>query len=184
MAQELKLYEMDTDYPNSIQDGCYYDSDEVDAVIAAKDAENRRLNNALDKERSETIKYMDEFCNAKNEIERLTIDKRNDELRADVAEATVEKLKAEIARLKACMENMVNTSNMVNDSVMRRERRLKRALWSMGAMLGKMGSLAYWNIKAKLSAMGDTEGVDWASRKHVQWKNVERKCRQRADGFK
>ena len=91
---------------------------------------------------------------------------------------------AEIAGLKACMANMVNTSNMVNDSAMRRERRLKRALWSMGAMLGKMGSLAYWNIKAKLSAMGDAEGVDWASRKHVQWKNVERKCRQRADWFK
>lgn len=90
----------------------------------------------------------------------------------------------EIARLKACMANMVNTSNMVNDSAMRRERKLKRALWSMGAMLGKMGSLAYWNIKAKLSAMSDTEGVDWASRKHVQWKNVERKCRQRADWFK
>lgn len=90
----------------------------------------------------------------------------------------------EIARLKACMENMVNTSNMVNDSAKQRERRLKRALWSMGAMLGKMSSLAYWNIKAKLSVMGDTEGVDWASRKHVQWKNVERKCRQRADWFK
>lgn len=91
---------------------------------------------------------------------------------------------AEIASLKACMADMVNTSYMVNDSAMRRERKLKRALWSMGAMLGKMGSLAYWNIKAKLSAMGDTEGVDWASRKHVQWKNVERKCRQRADWFR
>lgn len=128
MAQELKVYEIDTDYPNSIQDGCYYDKDEVDAVLAEKDKE--------------------------------------------------------IAGLKACMADMVNTSNMVSDSAMQRERRLKRALWSMGAMLGKMGSLAYWNIKAKLSAMGDTEGVDWASRKHAQWKNVERKCRQRADWLK
>lgn len=128
MAQELKVYEIDTDYPNSIQDGCYYDKDEVDAVLAEKDKE--------------------------------------------------------IAGLKACMADMVKTSNMVSDSAMQRERRLKRALWSMGAMLGKMGSLAYWNIKAKLSAMGDTEGVDWASRKHAQWKNVERKCRQRADWLK
>lgn len=104
-------------------------------------------------------------------------------LKSEVDTALTEKDK-EIAGLKACMADMVNTSNMVSDSAMRRERRLKRALWSMGAMLGKMGSLAYWNIKAKLSAMGDTEGVDWASRKHAQWKNVERKCRQRADGFK
>lgn len=36
---ELKLYEIDTDYPNSINSGSYYDRDEVDAVLAAKDEE-------------------------------------------------------------------------------------------------------------------------------------------------
>lgn len=40
-------------------------------ITESKDAEIRRLNNALDKERSETIKYMDELCKAKAEIERL-----------------------------------------------------------------------------------------------------------------
>lgn len=90
----------------------------------------------------------------------------------------------EIASLKACMADMVNTSNMVNDSAMQRERRLKRALWAMGAMLGKMGYLAYWNIRAKLSVMGDTEGVEWALRKQAQWKNVERKCRAMTERFK
>ena len=39
--------------------------------IGRQKAENERLSNAFDKERSETIKYMDELCNAKNEIERL-----------------------------------------------------------------------------------------------------------------
>lgn len=80
-----------------------YLKSEVDAVLAGLKAENKRLNNALDKERSETIKYMDELCNAKNEIERLTIDKRNNELRADIADATIEKLKAEIRRLKRAL---------------------------------------------------------------------------------
>lgn len=46
---------------------------EVDAAITELKAENERLSNALYKERSETIKYMDELCNAKNEIERLTL---------------------------------------------------------------------------------------------------------------
>lgn len=107
MAQELKAYNVvaTIDVNPEVVDslGCTefaaYDADEVDAVLAEYDAEIERLNNVLDKERSETIKYMDELCNAKNEIERLTIDKRNNELRADVADATVEKLKAEIRRL-------------------------------------------------------------------------------------
>ena len=59
-----------------IGDRSVYSKTDVDLVIADLKAENKRLSNALDKERSETIKYMDELCNAKNEIERLTIDKR------------------------------------------------------------------------------------------------------------
>jgi ABC-type phosphate transport system auxiliary subunit len=49
---------------------------------------------------------MDGLSNAKNEIERLTIDKRNAELRENVADATVEKLKAETAELKQKLEDV------------------------------------------------------------------------------
>lgn len=31
---ELKVYEFDTDYPNDIQSGSYYDKSEADKVIA------------------------------------------------------------------------------------------------------------------------------------------------------
>jgi ABC-type phosphate transport system auxiliary subunit len=80
--------------------------DRLEAENAELKAENERLNYALDKERSETIKYMDGLSNAKNEIERLTIDKRNAELRENVADATVEKLKAETAELKQKLEDV------------------------------------------------------------------------------
>ena len=36
---EIKVYEFDTDYPNDIQSGSYYDKNEADKVIAEKDAE-------------------------------------------------------------------------------------------------------------------------------------------------
>ena len=77
-----------------------YRKDDADTVIDDLKVENEKLSNALDKERSETIKYMDELCNAKNEIERLTIDKRNVELRAVIADATIEKLKENLRATK------------------------------------------------------------------------------------
>ncbi len=122
-CDELKQVE----YP--IEWGLYYDKAEVDEAIAELKAENERLNNALDKERSETIKYMDELCNAKNEIERLTIDKRNAEQRADVADATAEKLKAENECLKQKLEDVKAShyAEMVDAGM--RERRLRRSLW-------------------------------------------------------
>lgn len=125
-----------------------------------------------------------QVCDSNNKRRAKVASINNDYYLKSVVDKVLAEKDTEIASLKACMADMVNTHNRVNDSAMRRERKLKRSLWSMGAMLGKMGSLAYWNIKAKLSAMGDTEGVDWASRKHAQWKNVERKCRQRADWFR
>lgn len=81
---------------NPIEWGLYYDN------IAELKAENERLSNALDKEHSETIKYMDELCNAKNEIERLTIGKRDVELRADIADATLLRAIARKARRCPC----------------------------------------------------------------------------------
>ena len=122
-CDELKQVE----YP--IEWGLYYDKAEVDEAIAELKAENERLNNALDKERSETIKYMDELCNAKNEIERLTIDKRNAEQRADVADATAEKLKAENECLKQKLDDVQAShyAEMVDAGM--RERRLRRSLW-------------------------------------------------------
>ena len=115
---------------NPIEWGLYYDKSEVDAAIAELKAENERLNNALDKERSETIKYMDELCNAKNEIERLTIDKRNAELRADVADAA-------IAELKQKLEDAKATAYAESVDAGMRERRLKRALYKACANWAK-----------------------------------------------
>ena len=63
-------------------------------------------------------------------------------------------------------------------------RRLKRALWLMGARLGNMGSIAYHNIKQKLYFLDDAEGVKWAVMKREQWENVERKCRAKAEEYK
>lgn len=62
-------------------------------------------------------------------------------------------------------------------------RRLKRALWLMGARLGNMGSIAYHNIKQKLYFLDDAEGVKWAVMKREQWENVERKCRAKAEEY-
>ena len=51
---ELKVYEFDTEYPNDIQSGSYYDKSEADKVIAGKDetiadlaTENTRLKKQL-----------------------------------------------------------------------------------------------------------------------------------------
>ncbi len=129
---------------NPIEWGLYYDKPEVDAAIAELKAENERLNNALDKERSETIKYMDELCNAKNEIERLTIDKRNAELRADVADAT-------IAKLNAKLESVQASTYVDSVDAGMRERRLKRDLWLMTAEWAEGMGLASCNIAIKLS---------------------------------
>lgn len=103
-------------------------------ILEASDklkAEIERLSNALDKEHDETIKYMDELCNAKNEIERLTIDNRGIELRADIADATIEKLKAEIKRLKEYASEQTEKLNVEKENVIQLERcwkETKRAL--------------------------------------------------------
>lgn len=67
---ELFAHKADVFVPvhGTVANADVYFKDKVDPVISELKAENRRLNNALDKERSETIKYMDELCNAKNEI--------------------------------------------------------------------------------------------------------------------
>lgn len=134
-------------------------------------AENERLNNALDKERSETIKYMDELCNAKNEIERLTIDKRNDELRADVADGTVEKLKAENAELKQKLEDAKATAYAESVDAGMRERRLKRALYK---------ACANWARSQRY-----TEAT-WHGDEHREelWAEVEHKCRAKGEEYK
>ena len=137
-----------------------------DDVVAELKAENERLNNALDKEQGETIKYMDELCNAKNEIERLTIDKRNAELRADVAYATVEKLKTENAELKAQLESEKASryADSVDDGM--RERRLKRALYKACA------NWAHFAV-AFFSSYATKE----------RWHNMENKCIKKAEEY-
>lgn len=101
-------------------------------ILEASDklkAEIERLSNALDKEHDETIKYMDELCNAKNEIERLTIDNRGIELRADIADATIEKLKAEIKRLKEYASEQTEKLNLKKHSLWRLSDHQKPPAW-------------------------------------------------------
>ena len=136
-------------------------------MIAELKAENERLNNALDKEHGETIKYMDELCNAKNEIERLTIDKRNAELRADVADATVEKLKDKNAVLKQNLEDAKATAYAESVDAGMRERRRKRALWLARSYRGRDNSIL---LPSKFM-------------RNV-WDNVERKCLAKAEQYK
>lgn len=147
-----------------------YLKNDVDAAIAELKAENERLNNALDKERSETIKYMDELCNAKNEIERFTIDKRNAELRADVADATVEKLKAENAELKQRLESLKAThyTEMVDAGM--RERRLKRALYKACANWANLQS-------QQMAAWGQ-------GRRERRWRGMETACLKKSEEYK
>lgn len=180
--------------------GKFYLKEEVDAIIVDLQktnvvlADNERLNNALDKERSETIKYMDELCNAKNEIERLTIEKRNDELRADVADATVEKLKAENEELKQKIEDAKATAYAESVDAGMENRRLKRALWLARAeRAADRARIFYFN---DLETMLDIDGFSYDSKKkkgckkltarlwRIIWEKVERKCRSKAEEYK
>lgn len=171
MAQELKAHDFPVDhgdFTTTIE--LFYLKSEVDAVLDAKDKEICKLNNALDKERSETIKYMDELCNAKNEIERLTIDKRNDELRADIADATIEKLKAANAELKQKLDDV--QASMYADVVDAgmKNRRLQRALYIVLAR-----SFRYMRELAARNALYDDE---------CKWDNFKTKCLKKAEEYK
>lgn len=145
---------------NPIEWGLYYDKNEVDAAITYMKAENERLSNALDKERSETIKYMDELCNAKNEIERLTIDKRNVELRADAADSAIEKLKKKM-----------DDYHLMSDIRRAKIKELKRALYK---------ACANWARSERY-----TEAT-WHGDEHREelWANVQAKCLKKAEEYK
>ena len=164
---ELFAHKADVFVPvhGTVANADVYFKDKVDPVISELKAENRRLNNALDKERSETIKYMDELCNAKNEIERLTIDKRNDELRADVADGTVEKLKAENEKLKQKLEDAKATAYTESVDAGMRERRLRRALYK---------ACANW----ALSTLAWLDCIDQGEPR--KWSEMVQKCRAKA----
>lgn len=168
---ELFAHKADVFVPvhGTVANADVYFKDKVDPVISELKAENRRLNNALDKERSETIKYMDELCNAKNEIERLTIDKRNDELRADVADGTVEKLKAENAELKQKIEDAKATAYTESVDAGMRERRLRRALYK---------ACANW----ALSTLAWLDCIDQGEPR--KWSEMVQKCRAKAEEYK
>lgn len=168
---ELFAHKADVFVPvhGTVANADVYFKDKVDPVISELKAENRRLNNALDKERSETIKYMDELCNAKNEIERLTIDKRNYELRADVADGTVEKLKAENAELKQKLEDAKATAYTESVDAGMRERRLRRALYK---------ACANW----ALSTLAWLDCIDQGEPR--KWSEMVQKCRAKAEEYK
>lgn len=121
-------------------------------ILEASDklkAEIERLSNALDKEHDETIKYMDELCNAKNEIERLSIDKRGIELRADIADATIEKQKAEIKRLKEYASEQTEKLNVEKENVIQLERcwkETKRFVWMSRAKSAEFWADIWFNV--------------------------------------
>lgn len=92
-----------------------------------------------------------------------------DKVIADLEEShkmEVEQLLMEIVKLK--------TENI----------RFRKRLFRMCARLGKMGYLAFHNVQAKLEFFGDDEGVARAKMLKELWRNVERKCRAKADKFK
>ena len=97
---------------------------------------------------------------------------------------TIEEKDKEIAELKAQIESEKASRHAEGVAAGIRERKLKRALWLMGARLCKMGSLAFHNIKAKLYFLDDADGVRRALRKREQWEEVERRCRAKAEDYK
>ena len=108
------------------------------------------------------------IVNLKSENERLTIDKRNAELRADAADATVKKLKA-------------------------KNRKLNRALWLARAeRADDRARIFYFN---DLETMLDIDGFSYDRKKkkgckkltarhwRIIWLKVERKCREKAESY-
>ena len=168
------------------------------ARIAELEDKSERLSNALDKEHSETIKYMDELCNAKNEIERLTIDKRNAELRADVADATVEKLKANKQNLEdfvAYFQKKASDFQLMSDIRRVRIKEKSRALWLARAERAHVITLLwniycyqenclyfrdFMNIKCNpFRSLPKKTAIEWSD----LWKSIETKCRNKAKKF-
>lgn len=86
--------------------------------------------------------------------------------------------------LKKMLEDAKATAYADSVDAGMRERRLKRSLFLMGARLGKMGYLAFHNIRAKLFYLEDEEGMRRADIKKDQWKNVELKCQAKAEEYK
>ena len=143
---------------------------EVDAAITELKAENERLSNALDKERSETIKYMDELCNAKNEIERLTIDKRNVELRADVADSTIEKLKKKM-----------DDYHLMSDIRRAKIKELKRALWIARAYIMDLLNRDFQRLAYQCN--NDDYKINLLRRRN-RYYELSEKCLKKAEEYK
>ena len=168
--------------------------------IKELEAENEKLSNALDKERSETIKYMDELCNAKNEIERLTIDKRNAELRADAADATVEKLKANKQNLEdlvAYFQNKASNFQLMSDIRRVRIKEKSRALWLARAARAKT-EYQHWILIWRCANTNQYFFINKTRYKHTSkvdrmrypwewrdiWSEVEKRCLKKAKEYK
>lgn len=163
-----------------------YLKDEADKYIDELKSENERLSNALDKERSETIKYMDELCNAKNEIERFTIDKRNVELRADIADSTIEKLKKK-------MDNY----HLMSDIRRAKIKELKRDLWLARAARAKT-EYQHWILIWHCANTNQYFFINKTRYKHTSkvdrmrypwewrdiWNEVENRCIKKAEEYK
>jgi chromosome segregation ATPase len=152
-----------------------YKKSDVDAAIDELKAENERLSNALDKERSETIKYMDELCNAKNEIERLTIDKRNVELRADAADSTIEKLKKKM-----------DDYHLMSDIRRAKIKEQKHALWLARVELCHRLDVDRYLRKHRNSWYNEN-CLTWAEAcvaMEVKMCKAESKCRAKAEEYK
>lgn len=128
----------------------------------------------------------------KAENERLTIDKRNAELRADVADATVEKQKAENAELKQKLEVVQATAYEESMDAGVENWKLRKALWLITAEWAEAMGLASCNIANKFMIRENFEVSDdyrnktikrYMHRQVVFYKYADY-CRKKVEAYK
>ena len=117
----------------------------------------------------------------KDENERITIDKRNAELRADVADATVEKLKAENAELKAKLESVQATAYADSVDAGMENRKLKRALWLARGYIMTLLQIDFQRLAYQCNN-DDYKGN--LLRRRNRYYDLSEKCRAKAEEYR
>ena len=127
--------------------------------------------------------------------ERLTIDKRNAELKADLADATVEKLKANKQTLEdfvAYFQKKASYFQLMSDICRVRIKEKSRALWLMTAEWAEAMGLASCNIASKFMSRENFEvGDDYRNKtvkkyrhRQVVFYKYADYCRKKAKEYK
>ena len=112
----------------------------------------------------------------KAEIENITIDKRNQELRADLADDKIKSLKADKAQAEenaAFWKKKADDYHLMSDIRRGEKRQLKRALWLARADRAKTETDYYIDYEYSNTVL--------AKRKRNKWYKVERLCRKKAE---